>query len=139
MPGNLHISISDWSAPGLFLRVTCHSHASHLMMTSSCVPHLGPGDGDKRRGSEEYTLTNIEAASKRGNKNLFKTALEKLSRKYRKHKKISDNLYEVIVVYKDSEELEAEAETQPRSLTRSEPTKRKIRNGPIPPPRTRSR
>ena len=106
-------------------------------MTSSCVPHLGPGAGDKR-GSEEYTLTNIELANKRGNKNLFKTALEKLSKKYRKHKKINDNLYEVIVVYKDSDELEAEA-GHTRSMTRSEPTKRKVRNGPTPPPRTRSR
>ena len=110
-------------------------------MTSSCVPHLGPGAGDKRRGSEEYTVTNIELANKRGNKNLFKTALEKLSKKYRKHKKISDNLYEVIVVYKDSDELEAESEAaaHSRSMTRSEPTKRKVRNGPTPPPRTRSR
>ena len=111
------------------------------MMTSSCVPHLGPGAGDKRRESEEYTVTNIELANKRGNKNLFKTALEKLSKKYRKHKKISDNLYEVIVVYKDSDELEAEAEAaaHSRCITRSEPTKRKVRNGPTPPPRTRSR
>ena len=118
----------------------CHvSQSRSHVMTSSCVPHLGPGAEDKRRGSEEYTVTNIELANKRGNKNLFKTALEKLSKKYRKHKKISDNLYEVIVVYKDSDDFDAEAEAHPRSMTRSEPTKRKVRNGPTPPPRTRSR
>ena len=108
------------------------------MMSSSCY-HLG--DKTKNRQSDEYTVTNIDAANKRGNKNLFKTALEKLNKKYKKHKKINDNLYEVIVIYKDKDEGGGgDDRIENINGVMSEPLTRKVNyEAPKPPPRTRSR
>ena len=109
------------------------------IMTSTCYSRAGKGN----RKSDEYQVTNIDALNKRSNKNLFKTALEKLNRKYKKHKKINDNLYEVIVIYKEEKDDDAGDERiHDPSVVRSEPTRRKHRHDdhhPVPPPRTRSR
>ena len=104
-------------------------------MSSSCY-HIGTN-----RLSDEYQVTNIEAVNKRSNKNLFKTALEKLNKRYRNRKKINDNLYEVIVIYKENDDS-AEDRILDSTIARSEPVRRRAAGptaGPTPPPRTRSR
>ena len=112
-------------------------------MSSSCY-HIGTN-----RLSDEYQVTNIEAVNKRSNKNLFKTALEKLNKRYRNRKKINDNLYEVIVIYKENDDS-AEDRILDSTIARSEPVRRRAAGptagptaeptaGPAPPPRTRSR
>ena len=86
--------------------------------------------------------TSIQAVKQRSSKNLFKTALEKLNQKYKKHRKIRDNLYEVIVIYKGVEEEEAPDTVgggAAVTAARSEPCRRKARTLPTAPPRTRSR
>ena len=100
-------------------------------MSSSCY-HMGTN-----RGSDEYQVTNIDVVNKRSNKNLFKTALEKLNKRYKKHKKIKDNLYEVIVIYKEKDDDTEDRIMDEAMLVKSEPVRRKV--APTPPPRTRSR
>ena len=102
-------------------------------MTSSCY-HIG-----NNRNSDEYQVTNIDAVNKRSNKNLFKTAIEKLNRKYKKHKRINDNLYEVIVIYKETEDAGTVDRIVDPNIVKSEPLRRKHNGGPVAPPRTRSR
>lgn len=45
------------------------------------------GENRDSGDSGEYRLAGVEAASKRSSKNLFKTALEKINKKYRRKKK----------------------------------------------------
>ena len=107
------------------------------MMAGTCYS-LDRSRIQSNRNSEEYTVTNIDAVKKRSNKNLFKTALEKLNKKYRKHKKINDNLYEVIVIYKENDDIAAEDRILDPCVVKSEPVRRK-HQVPVAPPRTRSR
>ena len=104
-------------------------------MSSACY-HIGTN-----RLSDEYQVTNIDVVNKRSNKNLFKTALEKLNKRYRNHKKINDNLYEVIVIYKEND-VNTEDKID-EVIVKSEPEPRRPLEGkgsaPTPPPRTRSR
>ena len=101
-------------------------------MSSACY-HIGTN-----RHSDEYQVTNIDALNKRSNKNLFKTALEKLNKRYRNRKKIKDNLYEVIVIYKEKDD-NTEDKIDDESIVKSEPMKRRAVDVPTPPPRSRSR
>ena len=118
------------------------------IMSSSCY-HIGTN----RLSQDEYQVTNIDLVNKRSNKNLFKTALEKLNKRYKKHKKISDNLYEVIVIHKekdDEDEPAVESLVPPTPPTRTRARERSCSrnsvwsNGtgtgtvpPTPPPRSR--
>ena len=113
-------------------------------MSSSCY-HIGTN----RLSQDEYQVTNIEVVNKRSNKNLFKTALEKLNKRYKKHKKISDNLYEVIVIHKEKDDDDDDDEPEVACLVPPSPPIRTRRsssrnsvwsNGtvpPTPPPRSR--
>ena len=121
-PGNTRYMVTDGAWDTL----------SHNM-TSSCY-HIG-----NNRNSDEYQVTNIDAVNKRSNKNLFKTAIEKLNRKYKKHKRINDNLYEVIVIYKETEDAGTVDRIVDPNIVKSEPCRRKHIGGPAAPPRTRSR
>ena len=105
-------------------------------MSSACY-HIGTN-----RLSDEYQVTNIDVVNKRSNKNLFKTALEKLNKRYRNRRKINDNLYEVIVIYKEND-VNTEDKIDDEVIVKSEPEPGRPLKGkgsaPTPPPRTRSR
>ena len=121
-------------------------------MSSSCY-HIGTN----RLSQDEYQVTNIDVVNKRSNKNLFKTALEKLNKRYKKHKKISDNLYEVIVIHKEKDDDDDDEPQVDSLVPPTPPTRTRIRersysrnsvwsNGtgtgtgtvpPTPPPRSR--
>ena len=106
-------------------------------MSSACY-RVDRSRLNDNRNSQEYQVTNIDAVKKRSNKNLFKTAIEKLNKKYKKHKKINDNLYEVIVIYKENDDIAAEDRILDPSVIKSEPVRRK-HQVPVAPPRNRSR
>ena len=142
------ISISYTSCIWLLKLQICWRATVSDTMSSSCY-HIGTN----RLSQDEYQVTNIDVVNKRSNKNLFKTALEKLNKRYKKHKKISDNLYEVIVIHKekdDEDEPAVESLVPPTPPTRSRARERSCSrnsvwsNGtgtgtvpPTPPPRSR--
>ena len=73
------------------------------------------------RYSSAYAPSNTkEGADKRGRKNLFKTALAKLTKKHKEKKAVSDNVYEVIVIYKDKDDDHEDGGDTEHSLPSSE-------------------
>ena len=111
-------------------------------MTSAFSKYCDISQNFVDSSNQDMATTSIQAVKQRSSKNLFKTALEKLNQKYKKHRKIRDNLYEVIVIYKGVEEEEAPdtvAGGAALTAARSEPCRRKARTLPTAPPRTRSR
>jgi len=82
---------------------------------------------------------------KRGSRNLFKTALAKLTRKHKERKAINDNVYEVIVIYKDKHDEQEDIIDNDKSNKRIENSQcqKEISiikdEAPKAPPRSRSR
>ena len=92
--------------------------------------------------NSDYDLSNSrKGADKRGSKNLFKTALDRLTSKHKERNAVSDNVYEVIVIYKDKDDTEhshpSSKYTQCQDITIN--TSEIKDEPPKAPPRSRSR
>ena len=62
-----------------------------------------PGHSRHSAAYEPSFARKKEKVDKRGRKNLFRTALDKLTKKQKNKKVASENVYEVVVVYKDKQ------------------------------------
>ena len=82
-------------------------------------------------------------ADKLSRKNLFRTALDKLTRKHKEKKAASEHVHEVIVIYKDHHDNSEDNDHPKHSSTKSEyihcQTDQSEWEPPKAPPRTRSR
>jgi len=115
-------------------------------MVGICYPSPGRHSG-AYEPSHVVTRTRSPPTT-RGRKNLFKTALDKLTKKHKNKKAPSENVYEVIVLYKDKHEEHKDEYVSKDNDVRSlysnpkrlnNPADSNTPESPRAPPRTRSR